>query len=187
MKKKIIKKGEWGYINQTKVLRLLGTLAMLLLVAIILYTGFIQYDTTKNVFTVMAVVSVIPTAKIAVSYLVIMKYHSCEKSVFEAACAQAPDSIVLSDLLISSTEKVFQADIAVIRDNSVFMYCENLSESVKEKEAYVRKVLETEAKVTSVKIFSKQDIFLKNLASLNGNNPGKSDETIQKVLCIYSL
>ena len=71
--KKVKKKGEFGYIDQTKILRLLATLALLLVVAVILYTGFLKYHSTQNVFTVMAIVSVIPTAKIAVSYLVVMK------------------------------------------------------------------------------------------------------------------
>lgn len=185
--KKMKNKGESGYIDQTKILRLLATFLMLLLVAVILYTGFIKYHSTKNIFTVIAIVSVIPTAKVAVSYIVIMKYRSCERTLYEAVCGQAPDALVLADLLISSSEKIFQAELAVVRDNSAYLYAPECADCIKEKEAYVRKILETEAKVTSVKIFCKQDIFLKQVAALNVNNPGKFDETIKKVLCIYSL
>lgn len=185
--KKVKKKGEFGYIDQTKILRLLATLVLFLIVAIILYTGYFKYHNTKNVFTVMAIVSVIPTAKIAVSYLVVMKYRSCDLALYEAVCKKAPDSLIVSDLLISSTEKVFQVHAAVVRDNSVYLYGTDYADTIKEKEAYIRQFLETEAKVTTVKLFCNQDTFLKQIALLNANSAGKFDETIKKLLCIYSL
>ncbi len=157
------------------------------MIAIIFYTGIILYHNTKSIFTVIATVSAIPMAKIAVSYLVIAKYKSCEQELVNKASQLAPDSLVLADLLISSTEKVLPVPIAVIRDNSAYLLTELETVEIKKREAYVRTILETEAKVTTVKIYNKQELFFKGIAALNGNAAGKFDDTIKKLLLIYSL
>lgn len=186
MKKKI-KKGNCGYINQRKVRQLLFTFLSLAITAIIFYTGIILYHNTKSIFTVIATVSAIPMAKIAVSYLVIAKYSSCEPELMNKISELAPDSLILADLLISSTEKILSVPIAVIRDNSAYLLTDLETADIKKKEAYVRTFLETEAKVTTVKIFNNRDLFFKGIVALNSNTVGKFDETIKKVLLIYSL
>ncbi len=107
--------------------------------------------------------------------------------MYEEAVRLAPDSLILADLLISSTEKILPMPIAVIRDNSVYLFTGLETEAVKKSEIYIRTVLETEARVTNIKVFNRQEAFFKGISALNGNSPGKFDETIKKLLLIYSL
>lgn len=186
-KKQKFEKGDCGYINQHKVTQLFITFISLIMVAVIFYTGVIRYHNTKSIFTVIAAVAAIPTAKVAVSYLVMAKYKSCDRQLFEKSVHTAPDSLILADLLISSTEKILPVQIAVIRDNSVYLLSDLEKDTVKKSETYIRTFLETEARVTNVKIFNQQEAFFKGIALLNGNTSGKFDETIKKLLLIYSL
>ena len=186
-KKQKFEKGDCGYINQHKVRQLFITFISLIMVAVIFYTGVLRYHNTKSIFTVIAAVAAIPTAKIAVSYLVMVKYKSCDRQLYEKAVQLAPDSLILADLLISSTEKILPVPIAVIRDNSVYLFTDLKTEDVKKSETYIRTFLETEARVTSVKLFNRQEAFFKGVSLLNGNAPGKFDETVKKLLLIYSL
>lgn len=185
--KKKFKKGEYGYLQYNKVRQLLITLLLLFIVAIIFYTGIIIYHNTKNFFTVIATVSVIPTAKFAVSYLMIMKHKSCDLKLFEKSLKSASDSIVLADLLLSSTEKIIPIKIAVINDNSTYLLSELEVDKIKKSETYIREFLETEAKVSSVRIFNNEEKFVKAIKTLNKNNTGKFDDVIKKLLLIYSL
>lgn len=186
MKQKF-EKGDCGYINQHKVTQLFITLISLIMVAIIFYTGVLRYHNTKSIFTVIAAVAAIPTAKIAVSYLVMMKHKSCDRQLYEKVLELAPDSLVVADLLISSTEKILPMQIAVIRDNSVYLLSELENEAIKKSETYIRTFLETEARVTNVKIYNRQEAFFKGISALNSNTSGKFDETMKKLLLIYSL
>ena len=99
-KKQKFEKGDCGYINQHKVRQLFITFISLIMVAVIFYTGVLRYHNTKSIFTVIAAVAAIPTAKIAVSYLVMVKYKSCDRQLYEKAVQLAPDSLILADLLI---------------------------------------------------------------------------------------
>ncbi|MCI8668194.1 MAG: hypothetical protein HFI34_01535 [Lachnospiraceae bacterium] len=186
-KKQLFEKGDCGYINQHKIRQLFITLISLIMVAVIFYTGVLRYHNTKSIFTVIAAVAAIPTAKVAVSYLVMMKYKSCDRPFYEEAVRLAPDSLILADLLISSTENILPAPVAVIRDNSVYLFTGLETDSIKKSETYIRTILETEARVTNVKLFNRQEAFFKGISMLNGNAPGKFDETIKKLLLIYSL
>ncbi len=186
-KKQKFEKGDCGYINQHKVRQLFITFLSLIMVAVIFYTGVLRYHNTKSIFTVIAAVAAIPAAKVAVSYLVMAKYKSCDRQLYEEAVRLAPDSLILADLLISSTEKILPMPIAVIRDNSVYLFTGLETEAVKKSEIYIRTVLETEARVTNIKVFNRQEAFFKGISALNGNSPGKFDETIKKLLLIYSL
>lgn len=182
-----IEKGHNGYINSHKVKQLLYTFISLLGIAIIFYTGIIRYNNTKNIFTVIAAVAAIPTAKIAVSYIILIPYKSIARDMMLELSKGISKEDLLFELLISSPEKIINIEAAFIRDNSV--YCLMISKKVEAKfvEKYIREFLESEAKVTSVKIFDNQEAFAKSIRNLEHNEKGKFDETIKKLLLIYSL
>lgn len=184
---KKIQKGDYGYINQHKIIQLCITFVSLLMVLLIFYTGILQYHNTKNIFTVIAAVSVIPAAKFAVSYLVLIKHHSCDRELYENTRSAAGDSIVLADLVISSTEKTYPVPVAVIRDNSLFLYSTIDTSNLSKTEKYIRQIIETESKVTTVRIFTEEEKFINATKSLSKNAPGKFDEKIKHVLLIYSM
>ena len=64
-------KGSFGYFDRKKKLTLTATIISFLIVAVIYATGIFIYHTNKSVFTVIAALSVLPAAKIFVSFLVI--------------------------------------------------------------------------------------------------------------------
>ena len=168
---KKIQKGDYGYINQHKIIQLCITFVSLLMVLLIFYTEAV-YNAT---------------AKAAVSYLVLIKHHSCDRELYENTRSAAGDSIVLADLVISSTEKTYPVPVAVIRDNSLFLYSTIDTSNLSKTEKYIRQIIETESKVTTVRIFTEEEKFINATKSLSKNAPGKFDEKIKHVLLIYSM
>lgn len=186
MKKKSITKGEWGYINKQKLRQLIITLILLLIVLIIFYTGVIKFHNTKNIFTVLAAVSVIPAAKTGVSYLVMISYKTSEKRKYEEL-ETFENITLLSDLLITSTEKIMNLGFAVIIDNSVYCFCEREKTDLAYVEKYVRSFLESECKVSTVKAFNDFDKYKTTIAKVNQNEKGKYDKRIRELMIAYSM
>ena len=56
-------KGEFGYLNYRKKLNLIKMIVSFAVVAAVLIIGFIVYKTRANIFTVAAIVLVLPAAK----------------------------------------------------------------------------------------------------------------------------
>lgn len=185
-KKKKIKKGDIGYIDKNKILQLMISLILLVMVGIIYYTGIIKYHNTKNIYTVLAAVSAIPMAKFAVAYLVMFPYKSSSTKQYEIL-EKYTEVKLISDLLISSKEKIINVEFAGVRDNSVFCYIPDKKYDKVTCEKYIKSFLETECKVSSVKVYKEFNKFEKGMAVLNKNETGKYDKRIAELLLIYSM
>lgn len=185
-KKKKIKKGDIGYINKNKVIQLTIALFLLIMVGIIYYTGIVKYHNTKNIFTVLAAVSAIPTAKFAVAYLVMFPYKSSSPKEYEVL-EKYSEVKIISDLLISSKERIINVEFAGVRDNSVFCYIPDKKYDKVTCEKYIKSFLETECKVSSVKVYKDFKQFEKAVKTLNNNEKGKYDKRIAELLLIYSM
>ena len=72
-------KGEFGYLNYRKKLNLIKMIVSFAVVAAVLIIGFIVYKTRANIFTVAAIVLVLPAAKMAVAYFVVLPHKPADK------------------------------------------------------------------------------------------------------------
>lgn len=185
-RKQKIKKGEYGYLQKNKITQLVISLILMIIVLIIFYTGYIRYGNTKNIFTVFAVVSVIPAAKFLVSYIVMAPHKGVESEEYEGM-NQIHHAELLYDLLLSSPEKIFHVKIAAIRDNSVYVYVPDKKYEKIEVEKYIRSFLETECKVTTVKMCRNYNEFKKAATQSDKNDSGTYDARIKELLTIYSM
>lgn len=185
-RKQKIKKGEYGYLQKNKLIQLTTSLILMLLVLIIFYTGYLRYGNTKNVFTVFAVVSVIPAAKFLVTYIVMAPYKGIITDEYEGM-KLFHNAELLYDLLLSSPEKIINVKIAAIRDNSVYVYVPDKKYEKSEVEKYIRSFLETECKITAVKMCKNYNEFKKAVEMLNKNEAGKYDKRLKELLTIYSM
>lgn len=185
-KKKGIHKGDRGYIDRHKMIQLLTALGLLVIVVIIYYTGIIKYHNTKNIFTVMAAVSAIPAAKFAVSYIVMIPYQSSSKEQYERLqkCVNAK---ILSDMLLSSPDKIIHVEFAGIRDNAVYCFISNQKYEKVDCEKYIRSFLETECKISAVRVFQEFDKFERAISALDKNEAGRYDKRIAELMLVYSM
>lgn len=184
--KKKINKGDYGYLQRSRLFQLTISLILMIMVLVIFYTGYIKYGNTKNIFTVFAVVSVIPAAKFIVTYIVMAPYKGLAPEEFEGMTPFS-NPILLYDLLVSSTEKVIHIKITAIRDNSVYLYVPDKKYDKAEVEKYIRLILEKECKVTTVKMIRDYKEYKKAVSVMDKNEPGKYDKRIKELMTIYSM
>lgn len=183
---KKIEKGDYGYLAKGKQLQLIIAFVLMVGVGIIFYTGYIKYHNTKNIFTVFAVVGVIPMARFLVTYIVMMPYKTLDHELYQEISA-FQNVLLAYDLLISSSEKITDVKIAAIRDNSVYMYVPNKKYKGAEVEKYVRSFLEKECKITSVKMISGFDKYKEAVKRLDNNEAGKYDKRIRELMIVFSV
>lgn len=185
MKNKI-EKGSYGYINKNKIKQLTITLVLLAIVVVIFYTGIIKYHHTKSIFTVLAAVSAIPAAKYGVAYIVMFPYKTGDSKYYEELSIYKNVNL-LSDLLISSPEKIYNIEFAAVRDNAVYCYApiDKYDNIVIEK--YIKSFLEKECKVSAVKVYKEFKQFKKSVEALDKNEQGKYDKRIGELMTVYSM
>lgn len=137
--KKPMTKGSFEYIKQRKKRQLSLTLLMFGIALGIFVLGLVlnKFD-KRNIFTVFAVLAVLPSTKILISYIILIPFHSISKERYDAVMNATPEGVtVWTDVVFSSPEKVMMLDFMVIDHHFVICYTEN-KDRMKMMEEYLR-------------------------------------------------
>lgn len=178
-------KGQYGYIQYKKIYQLLLTFGCLVLVMGILFGGLIYYKTISNVFTVMAVVLVIPAAKFGVGYIVLIPYKSPDESLYNQLLSDK--YTLMSDLVITSEQKIMGVSLAAIKAKRVYCYITDKKTDLADTERYLKEILNKEFQGVAVKNYSDYDKFKKAVFGLETLESDPKDKRIGELLCIYSM
>lgn len=160
--KKRAKKAEFGYIDSRKKRAIIWSVGILVIAVAIFLTGlFLNKMSKANIFTVFAILCVLPWAKHVVALVVIFPYHSVAKDRFDTVKKRVPsDCQLYTDMVITSSDKVMQLDFVVIGYGQVVALIGKKGQDV----AYIRRYL-TEGVGNwgddyRVKIIESEKIFL---------------------------
>lgn len=134
-----MQRGDFGYIRARKKKALFGTLFMAAIGVAVFLTGlFLNKMSNRNIFTVLAVLFVLPGAKYLVAYIVTFPYCSVEKSRYDKVKKVLPEKMQLyTDLVITSAEKIMHLDFIAVGNGQVI----GLLGEGKQELSYVRKYL----------------------------------------------
>ena len=97
-------KGNYGYIKYEKAKRTLITAVMFAIPLIIFFTGLGQTGTRKNLFTLVAILGILPAAKVAVSWIMMMMQKSGDKNALEETEKRCGELTRAYELVISAYE-----------------------------------------------------------------------------------
>lgn len=133
------KKGEFGYINQRKKKTIAASVAILAVAAAIFVTGlFLNKMSKANIFTILAVLCVLPWAKQIVALVVLFPYHSVTRERYDKVAVMVGKPVRLyTDLVITSSEKIMNLDFAVVGYGQVIALVGKNGQDV----AYIRRYL----------------------------------------------
>lgn len=178
-------KGQYGYLHYKKVYQLFMTLVCLMAVLGIMMAGFWYYKTFSNVFTVMAVVLVIPAAKFGVGYIVLIPYKAPLKERYDAI--RKEEYRLLSGLVITSSEKIMGVDFVAVKGKRAYCFVSERKIKAGEIEKYLREILNSEFNGVGVKVYTDFHKYQEALEKLKDTGEDITDKRITELLCIYSM
>ena len=156
-----MKKGEKGYIAAQKKMTSIITAAMYCLAAGIYLLGFYTLHTNKNLWTVIAVLSILPASKWAVRMIMFLKTPSTDKTLYDELSDAAEGLPALYDLIFTTYEKTFTVRALVYGGGNICMYSEADEKSAGKLSEYIQKTVSGDRKDLSVKIYNNKEAFLK--------------------------
>ena len=163
-----VQRGEFGYIRARKRRALFGTIWMALLGIAVFLTGlFLNKMSNRNIFTVIAVLFVLPGAKYLVAYIVTFPYHSVEKERYEKAKQVLSEGMELyTDLVITSPEKVMHLDFAAVGNGHVICLLGQRKQEISYVRKYLSQGVHNWGSGYKVKIVDSEKMFLRELADV---------------------
>ena len=184
--KKKIKKGEYGYLIMRKKRLGIATLLCLCIVLAFFLVGYLTTKTRNNILTIMAILSALPTAKFATSFLVLLPYPSVSLEQYKKVCEHAAGVQILTDLVITTGEKTLPTLFVAVHNSSVCGYTEEKKYDIAYAESFLAKKLMTNGQKATVKIFKDEKVFLNRLDTMQqietDEKQKKKDQRIGEIL-----
>lgn len=166
-----IKKGEHGYISSRKRKQIIKTvLSFVILLAIYFYGYVINDNSRNNVFTTIAILLVLPSVRFLLSALIVLPYKTVEDEKFKQVSQLIQsDMIMLTDLIITSSEKIMNLSFIVLANGYAYILVEHKNMDLHYIETYINRCLKNNGDVYKVKVFSDYQVFVNKIKSIAPN------------------
>lgn len=163
-----MQKGEFGYIRRRKK-RILVMLVVILLAAVIIFAaGLLLNKMSKaNIFTVLAILCVLPWAKQIVALVVFFPYHSVSEERYQKAEAVLGEKATLyTDLVVTSPEKIMHLDFAVVGRGQVIALVGKAGQDIAYIRRYLTDGIHNWGSGYKVKIVDSEKLFLREIGAM---------------------
>ncbi|MGN0378635.1 MAG: hypothetical protein ACI4EU_03505 [Butyrivibrio sp.] len=183
---KKIQKGQPGYIRTRKIKLGIGTISGFLLMALIYLTGYLIFDTGKNFVTILAVLVVLPVAKIFVQYLLLPWGVKADETQYDELKKTASPLLPYCELMITAQEKSFAIVYLVIdKDENIVAYTTQPKVEPDRFEKGVTNFLNYYEFDAKVKLFTDFRQFEKRVKQLAAKNTDISDEQKEHIAVVF--
>lgn len=160
-------KGQYGYRNYHKRKQSIKVLFGAVMILIQLGArNFTDNEAVKNVLTLMAILSVLPTANVASPLLASWKYKTPSYEFYEKVKAWGKNGVIVYDLIIISKEQIMPMDALMVHPTGIFAYCSQARVDIKKAETYLKNTFKSQGIPSSVKVIKEEKEFLKQISSL---------------------
>lgn len=191
-------KGEWGYIDHQRMRVLLYTIILYLCSAGLYLIGYCTLHTKKSLWTVLAILGILPASKSLVNLIMFLRFKSLDNDThaeYEEAVRQLP---VIYELPFTTYEKTYYVDVIACIGNTVAgCYLGKPSrkqtheQDLKQLTDHLETVLKNDGhRDFTIKLYDNKDDFLKRTAQMNEKLSDKispDDEGILRTLRSVSL
>ena len=166
---KKVKNGEFGYLAYKKSRNMIKTIIAFVVVLVIFIIGFIIWKSKNNYLTMLAVVLVLPAAKFAVSYFVLIPHKNCDLELKNEIEERKGELNSVYDLVVSNKQKPVGIMAAVISDNQILAYTSAPKADKNLFETSVKEFLKNEKLTCAVLLYKDKDTYLEKVknAALN--------------------
>ena len=170
-------RGEYGYLKQKKQHSLFHTLLLVGIgIAIFLVGLLLNKMEVSNIFTIAAVLMVLPAAKSFVAVIVLAPYQETNKEDKERLDTYAMDGdTILYDVVFTSSEKIMHLNQIYITDHQLIGISLRKRDNIKAATEYLEKELGIRG-LSYVVFLTQEENALKKRMALRKQEPSKKEQ-----------
>lgn len=153
-----IERGNYGYVSALKLRKLVLTICMFAISLTLVIVGYVVSGSTReSVFTVLGIVSVLPAAKVLVSYIILFPYKTFSKDEYEKIKEFDRKGFAIYDIVMSSTEKIMNIYALVPTQDKVYLLIGKENKYPDYTKKYVAKILKGKLLTKEVVVVNSAD------------------------------
>ena len=126
-------------------------------------------DYTILADTLVATVLVLPGAKIAVSYFILLPHKVCDKELYTSVEAAKGELSALYDVIVSNNKKPIGVCAMVISDNTIIALSHDKAPDKALFETSLKEFLKNDKLNVTVTLYTEKDTFIKRAANMAAN------------------
>lgn len=187
--KKILK-GNYGYLTYEKKITLIKTIFMYVLAIGIFLLGLYTMHTNKNIWSIIAVLSILPASKSAVRLIMLLRYKSLDKNLFNRIENNKGNINVLYELIITTSEKSYYVDAAAYYCGSLILLSHIDNKSIKKLSEHLNNTFGNNGIKSIIKIYDNDDKYIDRLIEMNINLNSENnsfDTEVESLLRVLAL
>lgn len=179
---KRIERCEYGRINAEKRKNIIGALSMVAIGVAIFILGLCLNKFEKtNIFTVVAVLFVLPMARYLTTMIVLLPYKTPEKSLYEQVKSAVPQgSVLFSDYVFTSGERAMGMSFFVLTGNEMIGLAMSEKEKTDKMTAYLGAELKRRQIPGKVTVHKETEKFLTALKRIE--KATRTEEEMQELI-----
>lgn len=164
-----INKCDYGYLKNKLNKEIIKTIILFAVPIAIIIFGYIKEGTNKNIFTLIAVLGLLPAANNFVTTIMVIKAQkwSCSKELYEkiTSAVDLTQINVRFDLYMTGYEKTFPIQSICCVGNSLIGYTTSKDYDDVKFEDHLKPLLsQNSLKVGTIKIFTNEDKYIARLS-----------------------
>lgn len=162
----MVDKCEFGYIKNQKKINIIWLFVFVLIGVAIFVCGYLLTRTRANIFTVIAVLMVLPAAKRVVALVVMMPRKGVDRERYERVSQVAGGDILFTDYVFTSSEKIMHLDFLLIKNGNVLGVTAPSRQDVEYMKKYLTDSVHKAASEFHIKVFGSDEEMLRYLDKL---------------------
>ena len=160
-------KGQYGYRNYHKKAQAIKVaIGAVLILAQLGARALTDQEAAKNILTVMAILSVLPTANLAAPLLASWKYRTPPQAFYDRCRPLEQKGTMLYDLILTSKEQVMPMDAVLIHSKGVIALCSRPGLDTKKAEQFLNGMFSAHKLDPHVRVFTDEKTFRRRADAL---------------------
>ncbi len=172
-------RGDKGYIRYQRKRTIIITVLMYALSIGIYFLGYFTLHTNKSLWTVIAVLSLLPASKSAVRMIMLFRAKPTDPSIYDEVEKRCPKLSLLYDLIFTTYEKTYVTQALAYGSGNLCILSQKPGKDEKkaagELETYIRSSLKEGQPSLTVKVYTDKEAFFKRISEVNALKEASGD------------
>lgn len=172
-------KGERGYLRGKKIKYLLIALLLAAVMLAFLLVGFFINSNTKNIYTIMAILTALPFANLVTVYIAMFPYSAPPQEEYDKVSDAAGGGLFSTELAVTAPNlKTIYLAYVYVANGMVLAYSSTKDVEPKKYEEYLSGMLAANSFQMHVKVFTQLSPFIKRVKDMDHTPRSEADERL---------
>lgn len=179
-------KGTYKYIEKQRIFEIIKTVFMFAVSLSIYFIGYSVLKTNKSIWTIIAVLGILPAAKSAVNMIMFIRNKSITADEYRHIEEVRKDIPILYELVFTTQEAQYYVNSCVCCNSTIIMYSTVNDKKMKKLRDHIQQSIDREElKGYSLKIYTKCEDFCARVKEMNDNLSTENDRSYERLFMLF--